>query len=357
MAELLVRKAFMSVSNGHRGSAEWQAKIEKLSQMCEGQAKTHIAFIGTEILAKSLDGDVDLYAIKPRHASGNNHAYSARSLCHSVLVPLAAELGFNIGVTGREPLNNQPYFRMTRLDDGTPVHPSSLASFQYMKALVDELQAMTSVFEAREALLAYIAVRLRYQPRYTISSADVVVHPETLAKIIWDFVKQDSEQGRRAQAVVAGLMDVVAGPARVESGRINDPSRNSPGDVCIRSSLSGLEWEKAFEVRDKPVSLSDVQIFGKKCIDMGVREIAVVMVADGQEALSKSLLNQWAAQFGIGVTLFHGWESIVDQALFWSNISKPEAAVQAVHFIDKRLVAIETSEDGVRTWQRLTRAF
>jgi hypothetical protein len=43
-------------------------------------------------------------------------------LCHSVLVPLSAELGFSLGVTGREPLNNQPYFRMTRLDDGTPVH-------------------------------------------------------------------------------------------------------------------------------------------------------------------------------------------------------------------------------------------
>jgi hypothetical protein len=46
--------------------AAWKAKIEKLSQLCEdGVSKTHIAFLGTEILAKSMDRKVDLYAIKP----------------------------------------------------------------------------------------------------------------------------------------------------------------------------------------------------------------------------------------------------------------------------------------------------
>jgi hypothetical protein len=55
--------------------------------------------------------------IKPNLARANANAYSARTLCHTVLVPLAAELGFNIGVTGREPLDNQPYLRMTRLGE------------------------------------------------------------------------------------------------------------------------------------------------------------------------------------------------------------------------------------------------
>ncbi|MBV6121131.1 restriction endonuclease, SacI family [Pseudomonas aeruginosa] len=355
VASSLVRSAFESVSAGQQGDAGWVAKIEHLSQLCQGQARTHIAFIGTEILAKSVSSDVDLYAIKPRHANGNASAYSARSLCHGVLVPLAAELGFNIGVTGREPLNNQPYFRMTRLDDGTPVHASSIDSFKYMKGLVDDLQQMTSVIEARAALQAYIAVRLRYQPRYSTSSGEVTVRPETLAAVIADFVRQDSEQGRRAQAVVAGLMDVVAGPERVESGRINDPSRNSPGDVCIRASSPEGEWEKAFEVRDKPVSFGDAQIFGKKCVDMGVREAAIVMVSDSQSLLSQAELDEWALGFGIGATLFHGWESLVEQALFWAGAPKPEAAIQAVSFIHERLIAIEASEDGVHTWHRLTR--
>jgi hypothetical protein len=83
------------------------------------------------------------------------------------------------------------------------------------------------------------------------------------------------EGGRRAQAVVAEHLDVFAGPERVESGRINDPSRKYPGDVCVQSAYDPDVWEKAIEVRDKPVATADVQIFGKKCVDMGVREAAL----------------------------------------------------------------------------------
>ena len=54
-------------------------------------------------------------------------------------MPVAAELGISLGVTGREPLNNQPYFRMTRLGDETPVHGRGRAAFDYMLELVGEL--------------------------------------------------------------------------------------------------------------------------------------------------------------------------------------------------------------------------
>jgi hypothetical protein len=47
----------------------------------------------------------------PKHAPGNDNAFSARALAENVLVPLSAELGISLGVTGRQPLNNQPYFR------------------------------------------------------------------------------------------------------------------------------------------------------------------------------------------------------------------------------------------------------
>jgi hypothetical protein len=121
------------------------------------------------MLAKALDLRADLFAIKPAHAGDNEHALSARSLCHSVLVPLAAEFGISLGVTSREPLNNQPYFRMTRLDDGTPVHGSGRAVFDYMLTLIRELTALQSE-EALGALRAFIGVRMGYQPRYGASS-------------------------------------------------------------------------------------------------------------------------------------------------------------------------------------------
>lgn len=334
----------------------WIQKVERLSRLCaDGVSSTHVAFLGTAILAKATDRRADLFAIKPTHAKDNPNAFSARILCHGVLVPLAAELGFNIGVTGREPLNNQPYFRMTRLDDGTPVHPGARAAFTYMVELVRELNALKSEPPAREALRAFIAVRLKYQPRYLDYEGESAIAPDALASAIIQLVLADSEGGRRAQAVVAGLMDAVAGPDRVESGRINDPSRNYPGDVCVRSAADPAAWEKALEVRDKPVTAADVQIFGKKCVDLGVREAAIVMVSERQERLDQKALNKWADGFGIGLTLFHGWAMFIDQALFWSGEPKPVAASQAVQFIHRRLVAVEASPEAVALWRKLTR--
>jgi hypothetical protein len=92
--------------------ALWVEKVEEFSRLCEESvSKTHIAFLGTAMLAKSVNHEADLFAIKPDHAPDNPLAFSARTLCHGIIVPLSAELGISIGVTGREPLNNQPYFR------------------------------------------------------------------------------------------------------------------------------------------------------------------------------------------------------------------------------------------------------
>jgi SacI restriction endonuclease len=262
-SELLRQEASVAEASG--ASPEWIGRVERLSQLCDqGVSKTHIAFLGTAMLAKAMDRRADLFAIKPEHAGDNPNAFSARTLCHSVLVPLAAELGINLGVTGREPLNNQPYFRMTRLDDGTPVHTGGRAAFDYMVTIVRELQKLKSEEDALDPLRAFLVVRRNLQPRYIEFEEAGGISPEKLAAAIASLVSADSEGGKRAQAVVAGLLDVFAGPGRVESGRINDPSRRYPGDICVRSSMHHDVWEKAFEVRDKPVAVSDVQIFVKK---------------------------------------------------------------------------------------------
>ncbi|MGE0282184.1 MAG: restriction endonuclease, SacI family [Rhizobiaceae bacterium] len=332
----------------------WTTKIERLSQLCaDGLSKTHIAFLGTAMLAKAVDRRADLFAIKPNHALDNPNAFSARVLSEKVLVPLAAELGINIGVTGRQPLNNQPYFRMTRLDDGTPVHPGGRAAFDYMLELVKELQELPDENAARAALRAFVAVRSRYQPRYADHDGGTTITPAQLTAAIRHFVSEDSEGGRRAQAVVAGLLDVFAGRARVESGRINDPSRKYPGDVCVRSVDDPDVWEKAIEVRDKPVAFSDVQIFGKKCVDMAVREAALVMVADQQTQLDEDALARWADGFGLGLTLFHGWAIFVDQVLFWSALPKPVAATKALAYIHERLVLVEARPNAIDRWRTL----
>lgn len=353
-AALLLREAATLAESGPINQS-WERRVEELSRLCaEAGAATHIAFLGTSILAKATDVDVDLFAIKPAHATDNPKAYSARSLCHAVLVPLSAELGFSIGVTGREPLNNQPYFRMTRLGDGTPVHKASRPAFEFMVGLVSELQRMRRRSDARKALQAFIAVRRRHQRRYQVGEGLISVTPNDLTQAIEQLVTQDSEHGKRAQAAVAGLFDACVGNDRVASGRIHDPSRRYPGDVCIKN-LQGDAWEKAIEVRDKPVAVSDVQIFGNKCVAMNVREAAMVMVSPHQNMLDEKTVETWASSLGIGMTLFYDWKTLVQQSLFWSAVPKPDAAIKAAERIEARLLAVEASTRAVEYWHSLVR--
>jgi hypothetical protein len=333
------------------GDAAWIKKVERLSDMCEASGmRTHIAFLGTALLAKSVDRRADLYWIKPKHASEAPNAFSARSFAHGILVPMSAALGFSLGVTGREPLNNQPYFRMTRLDDGTPVHQASKPSFDYMLTLIKELQDVPSEAIARDALRAYITVRTRYQTRYGASSGAFAITPEALLSVIATFVSETSEGGKRAQAVVAGLFDVVVGEERVISDRINDPSRRHPGDVVV---MDDEIVEKAIEVKDKPASESDIQLFARKCVSKGTREAAYVMVSRTQAPLNEPGLQRWAADLGIGLTLFHGWPELVTQALFWAPAPRHEAAVAVAERVRERLVGVEANPESVSRWEAL----
>ncbi len=330
-------------------------KVERFSQLCAtGAPKTHIAFLGTAILARAVSRHADLIHIKPRHAPDNPNAFSARSLCHSVLVPLAAELGFSIGVTGREPLNNMPYFRIAWLGDGTPIAPSADTVFDYLLELVTELNDLHDVVQAREALHAFIEVRRRYQPSYVWRDGEIETSPDRLVDMVAELVERDSEGGRRAQAVVAGLMDIFAGSDRVESHRINDPSRRYPGDVCVLTSGDTAIVEKAIEVRDKPVTATDVHIFARKCIEMSVQEAVVVAVSRQQGPLDHASLTQWANELVIGLTVFHDWSGFVNQCLFWSQLPKPTAASRAVEAIRDRLIAVEAAPAAVTLWQELT---
>jgi hypothetical protein len=94
-------------------------------------------------------------------------AYDARSLCHKVIVPLAPQLGFSIGVTGREPLNNQPYFRVSRAtkEDLLPlVKANAREQVKILDRILRKLEATSGVEEAQKALRAFIRIRQEVCP-------------------------------------------------------------------------------------------------------------------------------------------------------------------------------------------------
>src|SRR6185436_8909390 len=112
---------------------------------------------------------------------------------------------------------------------------------------------------------AFIYVRRQWNPVY--STLDLVVAKLDLNQFIekvTQFAGEDSEGGKRAQAIVAGTLDLLAGPENVLTTRVNDPDRHLPGDVGVRMPGSKAVWQRVFEVRDKVVEPADLYHFAKK---------------------------------------------------------------------------------------------
>jgi hypothetical protein len=327
----------------------WDSAIETFHKACHGAARTHIAVLGTAILAKCVDSHVDVFALQKRAGPSG---YSARTLSNKVLAPKAREMDIHLGVTGLEPHQNSPYTGETRIRRDFDVQPYARPAFDMMCDLLDRVAALPDEKAARVALRAFIAVCRRNGPRYSATidpTLDVTI--DDLVARIKAFVAQASDGGRRAQAVVAALMDILVGPDRVVTSRINDPSRSAPGDVLVKSTGGG--WERTIEVRDKPVDHDDLINLASRAAGKALHEVSMVAVAATQTPLDSAEAQAWAAQRAVNLTVFLEWGPLIRQILLWGPTSSLQAAKDLPAFILERLVSLEVPVSTAEAWTAL----
>jgi hypothetical protein len=304
--------------------------------------------LGTALLAKATDLRIDPFALKSGLATPG--AYSARSLCQHVLAANAIRLGIDLGVTGREPLNNQPFFAEDRVHEGLPVHNKAVTGFRILLNALAVAARMSSEDEARGALRAFL--RERVEQRY---KGDLALRAEKgytsndIISAIGTFVSTKSEYGRRAQAAAAGLLESLS-PNAVQVSHVHDPDRHFPGDVNINSD--GLIVQ-TFEVRDKAVNGPDAYHFIEKVAQSSIRSAAIVAVGPTQVQLDELALVKFAAGRGVVLQLFYTWGALANAASFWCTRSPDwRDAIAAIH---RRALELEVSEDGIRQWEALAK--
>ncbi|ATB41563.1 hypothetical protein CYFUS_007029 [Cystobacter fuscus] len=346
--------------------SNWCKRVEALSLACEHSNKTFIAALGTALLAKSVELSVDPFALKD---SSGTRGYSARSLCKDVLAAHAPRLHINLGVRGREPLNNQPFFAEDRISAELPVRASGREPLRLLLEALTALDAITDSQKARAALRAFLLVRKDNTEVHSISKdAGDKLTETTLLRIIQTFVSENSESGKRAQAVAAGLIDTEFGAHRVDVGKIFDPSRKFPGDIIVKdqtdnliTQASNLAQDSAslpydnpratltYEVRDKSVTSEDLYHLARRALDHQVTR--AVMLAVANQAPMGAKLNDaihWSLQRGVRLHMYVGWESFLRDSLFRGrDNTTPGSAYRAIH---KRLNQIEVSKEGIKRW-------
>ena len=319
----------------------WVERVERLARLCpEGAPKTHIAMLATALLAKATDPRVDVLTLKV--GADTPGSYSARALAKNVLAANAPRLEIDLGVTGREPLNNQPYFRATKIggelrkvvrQDGRP-------AFDHVVKCLNVLSDLTAE-EARLALRAFLQVQKREVIELELPLAERAIDQATLVSEISQLVSAKSEGGKRAQAVAAGLLDALYGEDRVRVERVNDPDRRFPGDVAVMSEGGSLE--RAYEVRDKPVTENDAYHFVEKVARLGGQRAAVVAAATRQRDLDMDEAQAYAAARDVMLSTYTGWDRLVADVLFLAPGSPLQVSSKVCERIMFRLEELEAS--------------
>ena len=341
-AKAILDMAFAQAKSNRPVPSDWEEFTRRTFAMT---AKTYTVALGTALLAKATDPRVDPLSIKASYAP---NSYSLRTLGHKVLVPEAERRGFSIRTTGREPLNNQPFFRYDHMTTIERVRDK-----EALKHFINELGKLSSLdrTQAIDALAAFLKVAIEVADggtTYTIGDG-----PHSLAKILEAITKflnpNNPDRPSRLQATVAGAFDVTHHDVR--SRRLNDPSRDFPGDVQAYVDDSPI---LAVEVRGKPVLDTEVVAFVRNCHSKGVCRAFIVVLSPTHQALDLESLRAGALEVGVLLQIVERESDLVYQVLGWAEGELSATIEYFIAAVLNRLTEIEATEGSCSSWIQLT---
>lgn len=320
--------------------------VERTWEIGGAANKTFVAMLGTALLSRATEPRIDPLTLKASAlASPGLEGYSARGVATEVLVPSAVRHGVHLGATGREPLNNQPFFAEDRVrrDMATAGRP-------YLERLVDFLEEIATMTaeEALYALAAFVAVRqeVAAQLRPVIEIEGRATTLPALIEAVDRFVTRDPEGGKRGQAFVAAALDAVFD--EVVTSRVNDPSRHGPGDV---RTFDHDEVRLAAEVKQKPVSETDVLLFAEALAEWPLPSGVYVALNPTQQPIDSKALNEQAIElYGAGVQVLQGVPAVFAAVTAWGLRSSEEVLERFPRRMLARLEELEVSVGGRREW-------
>lgn len=307
------------------------------------ESKTYTVAFATLLLGKATDERVDTLSIKVT----GERSYSLRSLGHGVVVPAAIEYGFSLRATGREPLNNQPWFRYNRIDEFERVRVRR--DYEYFLEVARRANDLSSE-EANAALAAFVMVATELASKtkaVTVTAEGLTADGVRIAAE--DFLRSDApDRPLRLQAVAAACLDL--GHADVRSRRLNDPSRDLPGDIQVFVNLHPI---LSMEVRGKAVPKTEFESFIDACGTAGIDRAVLFIDSIAHKPIDMEKLNSHAANVGaVHADLFESSGALVLGALTWADSPMLTASKRLAERVLDRLREIEAKKNTLDEWVR-----
>ena len=318
--------------------AEWTKRVEHIAQC---PSETYIAALGVALLAKATNPSVDALSIK---SSAGPSAYSMRGVA-GVLAGRARHFGYHLGVTGPEPLNNQPWFGNDRIDRISRIRENVVPFHQALVRYLRDLQH-ASGDQAVLALAAFLRLRLAAGRE----AERLVVRVENPGRALVDvlevaeaFIRQDPEGGKRGQAVVAAILDCVHD--HVQTGAINNPRAF---DVRVDSNGSPV---LAIEVKQKAVTEEQALYLAGEASAAGIDKALYAALAADQPRLDvASLRHRAAADHGVMLGVAVGVAELAELTLLGSAVASIDLAGKLPALVLTRLRQLRVSSAGQEHW-------
>lgn len=328
------------------------------------KVRSPLALLLCGLLARATDEKVDPLSIQ---ANSGDYGYNAAGLWKDVIVKHASG-HISLRKLRNAPFNNSPFNGKRRLE--TNWQNTSSTSKEVITALHEMLVEVESMSpsQAEAALLAVFLVAPdstgmvgKGRPRQDISYPQLVSLVE-FADTVANFISLNSDDGRRAQAFVTACLEVALPDRITTPASINDPSRNSPGDVKSLLSAEAKHAGPLFvEVKDKLARRPEVAQFIEEVQSYdGQASAAYAALANTPAAESAVALHsqipaaeELARSAGIPVVVWKSPLEMLTQATAWTGLPASEVIWLCAHKYLKWLDHLDTGKhNSPADWQR-----
>jgi hypothetical protein len=337
---LQLERAVRLAEDPHRAlPVEWEERTELMAGC---PSRTYVAALGVALLAKATDERVDALTVKRKVSAS---AYSMRGAA-AVLAGNAALYGYHLGVTGPEPLNNQPWFHGERIDQ-FKIEDKEVEPFQ--NNLVRYLRELNGYDSPRAllALAAFLRARQVFAAKLAAAQSGLEASGQPgfsrIVSIAEEFIRSNPEGGRRGQALVAAVLDLAH--AEVALSGIHDPR---PRDVAV---LRGHEELLFVEVKQKPVDADTADHLAREAREASVDKALLVALAPGQQPLDReSIRRSGDARHGVLTLVYETVAELLTEVTIHSPLRASEIAERLPSSYLRRMQEHGVSEEGQRRW-------
>ncbi|MFC5941160.1 restriction endonuclease, SacI family [Micromonospora harpali] len=319
--------------------------VRHVKEVGESPRITDAALLGCSLLAKACDGRVNPLVVR---LDVDDRGYHARGLADNVLAPARRRYKLDLGSkSAKNPLNSSSWLRFPRLEQLKPRHTES---YERLLSVLRELDGLSE----EDALLA-LAAWVRSRMAVAAANRPVIIRKSSadLAAVVSAagiFVREKPEGGARGQALVAAAFRLLWSDVR--TGKINDPSRDWPGDVHV--FRKGLEAPVvAAEVKQARVRDDEIRSFADSCFELGIRTVFYATLHPRQPDLEDIGLTV-AANHGATFTRLTSAENVVLSALAWIGHDLEYSVPQFIQEMLAALRQVELSAETQKRWAVLT---